>query len=365
MTARYPLVIDTNGRLAELPSGDTVNGVAFVNLTDVPASYTGQSLKVVRVNVGESALEFATASAGSPGGTSGQIQYNNSGAFGGVPTVNGDGTLNTTTGALAVTKTGGVSFATSATTDATNAANISSGNLPAARITTNLSAALDSALGSTQGSVLYRGASAWAALGPGTANQVLQSNGAAANPTWVTPAGGSIGAGAEVLISEQTPTGSGVVTFSSIPGTYRHLRVRVTAASTVAASNSAINMTFNNDTGNNYQWQRIYGNNVSAVASNTAPAANIELGALPGATAPTNEANTVDALILNYTSTAFNKTAMIQSALRISAASTGIFVFHYAGVWFPGTPVAITRLDVNLSSGNYVTGSIVSLYGIK
>jgi hypothetical protein len=101
MTARYPLVIDTNGRLAELPSGDTVNGVAFVNLTDVPASYTGQSLKVVRVNVGESALEFATASAGSPGGTSGQIQYNNSGAFGGF-TLGGDATLVVSTGVLTI-----------------------------------------------------------------------------------------------------------------------------------------------------------------------------------------------------------------------------------------------------------------------
>lgn len=41
------------------------------------------------------------------GGTPGQVQYNNAGALGGF-TVSGDGTLNTSTGALAVTKIGGV-----------------------------------------------------------------------------------------------------------------------------------------------------------------------------------------------------------------------------------------------------------------
>ena len=36
----------------------------FIGLSDVPANYTGDSLKVVRVNVGETALEFVTLSGG-------------------------------------------------------------------------------------------------------------------------------------------------------------------------------------------------------------------------------------------------------------------------------------------------------------
>jgi hypothetical protein len=40
--------------------------------------------------------------------------------------------------------------------------------------------------GGTQGQVLYRGASAWSALNPGTAGQLLQTGGAGANPSWVT-----------------------------------------------------------------------------------------------------------------------------------------------------------------------------------
>jgi hypothetical protein len=45
---------------------------------------------------------------------------------------------------------------------------------------------LDSNYSSTQGSILYRGASGWAALTPGTSGMVLQTNGSAANPSWAT-----------------------------------------------------------------------------------------------------------------------------------------------------------------------------------
>lgn len=48
-----------------------------------------------------------------------------------------------------------------------------------------LTAILDT-ISNTQGSVLYRGASAWAALGPGTVGQFFQTAGAAANPLWAT-----------------------------------------------------------------------------------------------------------------------------------------------------------------------------------
>lgn len=50
----------------------------------------------------------------------------------------------------------------------------------------NQSALLDNLFGSAQGTVLYRGASLWSALAPGTAGQYLQTGGASANPSWAT-----------------------------------------------------------------------------------------------------------------------------------------------------------------------------------
>lgn len=71
-------------------------------------------------------------------------------------------------------------------------ANTSGGT--AAPSPTTLSALLDSVLGSTQGSIIYRAGSVWSALGPGTLGQLLQTGGAAANPSW---AGVSSTTGAE------------------------------------------------------------------------------------------------------------------------------------------------------------------------
>lgn len=75
---------------------------------------------------------FACSSAPvAPGGINGQLQYNSSGGFGGF-TVAGDCGLIVPN--ITCTKTNGVPFAPSATIDATNAGNISSGVLAAARL---------------------------------------------------------------------------------------------------------------------------------------------------------------------------------------------------------------------------------------
>jgi hypothetical protein len=52
---------------------------------------------------------------------------------------------------------------------------------------TTLTALLDRAAGSTQGSIIYRNATTWVALGPGASTTFLQSQGAGANLTWGTP----------------------------------------------------------------------------------------------------------------------------------------------------------------------------------
>lgn len=67
----------------------------------------------------------------------------------------------------------------------------------------SMSSILDAFFSSTQGSLLYRGASAWSALGPGTSGQVLTSQGASANPFWNAASG---------VFNQQSFTSSGTWT---------------------------------------------------------------------------------------------------------------------------------------------------------
>jgi len=54
----------------------------------------------------------------------------------------------------------------------------------------SLSSLLDTVLGSTQGSVIYRGTSSWTVLTPGISGHVLTTQGGGANPIWNVASGG-------------------------------------------------------------------------------------------------------------------------------------------------------------------------------
>ncbi len=97
-----------------------------------------------------------------------------------------------------VTTTGTISLATAANLSVL--ANISGGT--AAPTPSTMSAILDAVFSSTRGSVLYRGAAGWAALGPGTAGNVLTTGGAGANPAWAAAAGGGL------TVSDTAPAGA-------------------------------------------------------------------------------------------------------------------------------------------------------------
>lgn len=100
-------------------------------------------------------------------------------------------------------------------------ANIASGTVlgnatanPAAPSASTVTSMLDRAFSSTQGSILYRDAAGWAALGPGASGNVLQSGGAGANPSWSA----AVGSGTVTSIATNNGVTGGTITTTGTIG---------------------------------------------------------------------------------------------------------------------------------------------------
>lgn len=178
---------------------------------------------------------------------------------------------------------------------------------------------------------------------------------------WAT-AGAGVAAGAYELIATAFPTTS-TVTFSSIPTIYKHLQLRVVAKTTDTSTGECWPaLRFNSDAGGNYAIHQLNGNG-SSVGSEA------RLGRTAGQFATLNDnysstgifgVSVVD--ILDYTSTTKNKTTRALSGTQ-SPASKRISLF--SNVWLNTSAITSITVLFDTYGGNFVSGSRLSLYGIK
>ena len=132
-----------------------------------------------------------------------------------------------------ITTTGTISLASIA--DGDLLANTSGG--AAAPIPTTLTALIDYAIGNTQGDILYRNASGWVVLAPGTSGQVLTTGGAAANPSWATNGAGTVTSIATNNgITGGTITSSGTIELASIAD--QRILANISGGSTFPSANT-------------------------------------------------------------------------------------------------------------------------------
>lgn len=165
-----------------------------------------------------------------------------------------------------------------------------------------------------------------------------------------------------IKIAESTPSGTGVVTFSTL-GLYTHLRIIFLARGTQSATSTAINLTFNNDGSAIYDEVRL--NVVSGTITGADQVAQTSgiIAIINAATAPTSSGSAGEIIIADYRNTTFHKAAICQNSDVLAASTTNI-QYRAAQVTYRSTS-ALTRIDLTLASGNYVTGSKFSLYGIN
>jgi hypothetical protein len=177
--------------------------------------------------------------------------------------------------------------------------------------------------------------------------------------TWSTPTGGTP---AEERIDRQTPSGTGTVTFSSL-GSYSDLRIVVTGRGSVAAVAASVFVRLNNDSGNNYDYETVETNGTTNTAAGTLASSRWHMGYIAGSTAPSNVGDACECRIYDYRGTTFQKTMLAVSNAKVGTGS-GNDLYHTRLSGFWRNTAAVTQVDVILSSGNFDSGSVVSLYGI-
>lgn len=165
--------------------------------------------------------------------------------------------------------------------------------------------------------------------------------------------GSAGGSAAEVLITETVTSGSqSSVTFSTIPTAYRDLEVRVRALATTGLT---LFMRFNGDGGGNYSYSYFNHNTSSGTgASGTTSDSGLKIGA---ASSGANSAFSTTANILNYQSATYKQALADHTNTDGSGGNHGIM----GGTWKDTS--AISSVTVLVSAGNFVDGSVISLYG--
>lgn len=149
------------------------------------------------------------------------------------------------------------------------------------------------------------------------------------------------------------------VTFGSIPQTYTHLQLRVTAKQTTAAAITTCNLYFNNDTTNtNYARHELYGNGSSVVSSGIASGSNNAKIVFYAGNGTQFGSAIVD--ILDYTNT--NKNTTVRSIGGVDDNGSGYATFT-SGVWL--STAAITQMDITFTNAISAQYSSFALYGIK
>ena len=191
--------VNAGGTALEFVAAPT-GAETFVALTDTPANYSGASLKILRVNVGASAVEFVApfaetflALGDTPGAfVASQMLKVNSGN---TAVELGDAYVTSSPAQGEVMFYSATGWANLGVGSAGEV--LSSGGAGADPTWESTSGVFPSAV---QGEIVYYSGAAWLSLAVGTANQVLTTNGAGANPTWETAASGfPSGAQGEVI----------------------------------------------------------------------------------------------------------------------------------------------------------------------
>jgi len=179
--------------------------------------------------------------------------------------------------------------------------------------------------------------------------------------------GGLIGSFATALTSsyESIATvtvgsgGASSVTFSSIPGTYKHLQIRAVIKSTNTNNGSNWLLTANSDTANNYAVHQLYADG-STVGSNGTASYGYAYGNQTTGTSNTNIFAVSIMDIFDYSNTNKYKTFRCIGGYDLNGSGD---INYRSSLWMSTS--AITNINIIANGWNLAQYSSFALYGVK
>jgi hypothetical protein len=154
---------------------------------------------------------------------------------------------------------------------------------------------------------------------------------------------------------------SALISFVGLDQSYTDLIIVATGRGDAALGNVDVRMQINGDTGANYDFESGNVNNTALSAAASVAQTSATVGYFPAASAPANVANSVEISVPNYAGTTFQKDFRGNAALKTSTAVAGMWVINTSGAW--RNTAAVNRIDLFPSSGNFVAGTKVTVYG--
>lgn len=222
-----------------------------------------------------------------------------------------------------------------------------------------ISAALDE-IGSDVGTILVRSTDGWVAIDPGTATNVLTSNGAGEVPTWQPQSGGGGGSGALTELANVVLTADeAYVEFAAISQNYETLLLSGSVRCTASSTRTDLLLTCNGDTAAHYTRQYKYQSNGSVNFVEQAGQTGAAIAYIPSASATEKWFATFDTRIPAYA-----QSDRYKQGVGTMVADVGDDTAWTDTAWHWASQAAITSIRLTPASGSLLSGSRVSLYGL-
>jgi len=154
--------------------------------------------------------------------------------------------------------------------------------------------------------------------------------------------------------------GSSTISFTSIPGTYKHLQVRGIGRTNRADVLDYYKIQFNTDTGSNYAWHQLYGSGATAASQVGTTATEIRAFRVAGANDAANIFGGQVFDVLDYANTNKYKTVRCLGGQDNNGSGE---ISLSSGLW--QNTNAITSIEIKPGGGtNWAQYTTFALYGI-